>query len=104
MKLTKICTIVILCLTLFTISASAQKIMISGTVKDKTGEPVIGASVVEKGTANGVMTDIDGKYTINVNGTKTIRFSSVGMKTVEKSVTEKSIINGVRNMRVFSCL
>jgi len=95
MKLTKICTIVILCLTLFTISASAQKIMISGTVKDKTGEPVIGASVVEKGTANGVMTDIDGKYTINVNGTKTIRFSSVGMKTVEKSVTEKSIINVV---------
>ncbi len=43
--------------------AMAQNI--TGTVKDHLGEPVIGASVLEKGTGNGTITDFDGKFTLN---------------------------------------
>ena len=45
---------------------SAQNITVKGTVKDNIGEPVIGASVVQKGTSNGIVTDIDGNFTLNV--------------------------------------
>lgn len=41
---------------------SAQQFTVRGTVKDATGEPVIGANVMVKGTSNGTITDIDGKY------------------------------------------
>ena len=45
------------------LGVSAQNVTVKGTVKDKTGETVIGASVVEKGnTTNGTITDIDGNY------------------------------------------
>ena len=50
--------------------------------------PVIGVSVVEKGTTNGVITDIDGNYSITVSKSPaTLQFSYVGMKTVEKLFT-----------------
>ena len=50
------------------VPASAQDAVmnISGTVFDQSGEPVIGATVMEKGTANGTATDIDGNFTIKV--------------------------------------
>ncbi|MBR7055195.1 MAG: carboxypeptidase-like regulatory domain-containing protein, partial [Prevotella sp.] len=58
---------------------SAQTI--KGTVTDTSGEPVIGATVMETGTQNGVVTDIDGNFTLqNVKG-KTITISYIGMKT-----------------------
>lgn len=79
--------------TAITLSISAQNITITGTVKDKNGEPVIGASVVEKGTTNGSMTDIDGKYTLKVSGTIPIKFSSVGLKSKEISVKGRSVID-----------
>lgn len=41
---------------------------ITGTVKDNLGEPVIGASVVEKGTGNGVVTNLEGKFTLKASG------------------------------------
>ena len=63
-------------------------------VKDKTGETVIGASVVEKGnTSNGTITDIDGNYTISVPANATIVFSYVGMTTQEASVKGKTQID-----------
>ena len=40
--------------------------VVSGVITDELGEPVIGATVLEAGTTNGVITDIDGKYTINI--------------------------------------
>ena len=53
--------------------------------------PVIGVSVVEKGTANGVITDIDGNYSITVSKSPaTLQYSYVGMKTVEKLFTAES--------------
>ncbi len=43
-----------------------QAVAITGVVKDKDGEPIIGANILEKGTTNGVITDLDGKYTLRV--------------------------------------
>ena len=45
----------------------AQKITVHGYVDDETGEPLIGATVMEKGTTNGTATDIDGNFTLNVD-------------------------------------
>lgn len=47
-------------------SLQADKFKVSGIVKDATGEPVIGASVVEKGTTNGTVTDLDGNFNLTV--------------------------------------
>lgn len=49
---------------LLPISLFAQQIAVQGVVKDQTGETVIGASVMEKGTTNGTITDIDGRFFI----------------------------------------
>lgn len=60
---------------------------VSGLVTDKSGEPLIGVNVVEKGTTNGVITDFDGKFTLNVAKGKTLIFSYVGYETKEVAVT-----------------
>ena len=73
------------------IEASAQSKTISGTVLDKTGESVIGASVVVKGTTNGSITDFEGKFTIsNVPDNGTIQVSFVGYKTLDIPVKGQS--------------
>lgn len=67
----------------------AQTRNISGTVVDGMGEPVIGASVVVKGTTIGVSTDVEGKFTINVPTDKNVLvFSLIGMTAVEKTATD----------------
>ena len=67
------------------VSASAQDMVmnISGTVFDQTGEPVIGATVMEKGTSNGTSTDIDGKFSLKVKRGATLVISYVGCETSE---------------------
>lgn len=76
-----------------TIGVSAQNKTVSGTVTDSFG-PVIGASVLVKGTTNGVITDMDGKFTLqNVPSNGTLQVSFVGYKTQDVSVAGKSIIN-----------
>ncbi|HMM03943.1 MULTISPECIES: SusC/RagA family TonB-linked outer membrane protein [unclassified Dysgonomonas] len=55
---------------------------VTGTVKDNLG-PIIGASVVEKGTTNGIMTDTDGKFSLNVQPGTTLVISYIGYKTQE---------------------
>lgn len=62
----------------FSLSAFAQDLTVTGTVYDETGEPLIGASVQPKGTNVGVMTDIDGNYTIKVASNATLNFSYIG--------------------------
>ena len=64
-------------------SAVAQTGKVSGVVKDTNGEPLIGASVLVKGTSNGVSTDIDGKFTLNCAPDATLVISYVGYKTKE---------------------
>ncbi len=67
---------------------------VSGTVTDNVG-PVIGASVMEKGTSNGAITDLDGNYTITVRPGATLVFSSIGYATQEIAVGSQSVINVV---------
>lgn len=59
-------------------SLQADKFKVSGIVKDATGEPVIGASVVEKGTTNGTVTDLDGNFNLSVASNSTIVISFIG--------------------------
>lgn len=83
-----------LLVTLISLSVSAQNVTVTGTVKDKTGESVIGASVVEKGnTGNGTITDIDGNYSLSVPSNATLVFSYVGMTTQEIHVKGQTTIN-----------
>ena len=56
---------------------------IKGTVVDGTGEPVIGATVMEKGTSNGTVTDFDGNFTIKVNDGAILTISYIGYQTME---------------------
>ena len=69
--------------------------VIKGNVTDNTGEPIIGASVVEDGNANnGGVTDIDGNFTVTLKGnSKKLKISYVGMKPQVVNVSGKSVIN-----------
>ncbi|MGM9740705.1 MAG: SusC/RagA family TonB-linked outer membrane protein [Candidatus Cryptobacteroides sp.] len=67
---------------------------ISGTVKDDSGEPLVGVSVFVENTTVGVSTDLDGSYSINVNeNAKTLIFSCIGFNTQKIAITDKSVIN-----------
>ena len=77
-------TILTLVLGLFlSVGAYAQNITVKGTVTDATGEPVIGANVLEKGTTNGVITDIDGNFQLQTSRGAILQVSFVGFLTAE---------------------
>ena len=83
-----------LLVTMISLGVSAQNVTVKGTVKDKAGETVIGASVVQKGnTGNGTITDIDGNYSLNVPSNSTLIFSYVGMTTQEIAVKGQKTID-----------
>lgn len=63
------------------VQAVQQKQSVSGVVKDATGEPVIGASIVEKGTTNGTITDFDGNFSLEVANGATLVISFIGYQT-----------------------
>ena len=67
--------------TLLPMIASAQKLKVTGEVVDDQNSPVIGASVFEKGTTNGAVTDLDGHFTIQVEKGATLQFSYIGYVT-----------------------
>lgn len=73
---------------------SAQQFTVRGTVKDATGEPVIGANVMVKGTSNGTITDIDGKYSVSdVNSSSVLVFTFIGYKNEEMACKGQHEIN-----------
>lgn len=79
--------------------ATAQEKEVSGTVASSSDKmPLIGVSVVVKGTNRGTATDFDGKYSIKVNENETLEFSSVGFQTVQKKITGggKSLIINIQ--------
>lgn len=82
---------IIICLAL-SYGALAQT-NVSGTVVDETGQPLPGVTVLEKGTANGAITDIDGKYTVSVGEDATLVFSFIGYRTVEVAVNGRSVVD-----------
>lgn len=72
----------------------AQSLTVTGLVTDaSTGEPVPFASIVEKGTMNGISSDIDGQYSITVQSGAVLVFSSIGYNDREISVDGKAVIN-----------
>jgi len=74
----------------------AQKVTVTGTVTSKEdGLPIIGASILEKGTTNGTITNYNGIYTISVPLGATLVFSYVGMEKVERKVTSADRIDVV---------
>lgn len=88
MLLTIICAITTLCI-------SAQNIPVSGTVLDENGDPIIGASVIVKGTSNGAATDINGEFSLkNVSPNATLGISYVGYTSQDVKV------NGQKNITV----
>ena len=80
---------------LFIGSLYAQEYEVTGKVTDVFNEPLLGASVLIKGTTQGVTTDFDGKYTIKVKNGDILEFSFIGMKIKQVKVSGQKIINVV---------
>lgn len=70
-----------------------KKITITGLLTDENGDPIIGASVLEKGTKNGVISNLDGRYTITVPSNAVLIFSYIGYSNEEKAVKNETTIN-----------
>ena len=83
----------LVCLVLSGTTVFAQEKTVTGVVTDSFNEPLIGASIVVQGTTNGVITDLDGKYSIKVTPGATLQFSYVGMEKQSIKVGNQSIIN-----------
>lgn len=70
------------------------QVKVSGVVMDQSANlPLIGCNVVEKGTTNGTVTDLDGNYALEVSDDAILQFSFLGMTTVEEPVNGRSVIN-----------
>ena len=70
-----------------------QAVRITGKVTDENGEPVIGASVVVKGTSTGTVTNLEGNYSITVAKGQTLEFSFIGMKPIAVKIADKKVVN-----------
>lgn len=73
--------------------SSAAFSQVTGVVTDGAGGPLIGASVLIKGSSEGTITDFDGSYSINANADATLVFSYIGYTDLEESVGARSIVN-----------
>ncbi len=87
---------VMACVFFISMPVLAQTQNISGTIKDVLGEPIIGASILVENTQNGVISDVDGDYTLlNVPNNATLSISYIGMLTQKIKVNGRTIINAV---------
>jgi TonB-linked SusC/RagA family outer membrane protein len=78
---------------LLPVSVYGQQFTVSGTVKDSLNVPLIGVTVVQKGTTNGMMTDVNGKYSLTVPDQSTLVFSMIGFKAREVQVNGNAVID-----------
>lgn len=93
-KMKNMRALLLMLLAMVTLSVSAQNVTLTGTVTDSTGEPIIGASVLEKGTPNnGTITNLDGEFSLKVAPNATVVISYIGMKSQEIAVNGKSRID-----------
>jgi TonB-linked SusC/RagA family outer membrane protein len=96
-KAKKISFVMLLLLGLFSnfdLNAQNKTTTISGIVKDESGLSIPGVNVVEKGTKNSTSTDIDGKFTLRVSGSKSeLTFSFIGFETQTQTVGQKTTLN-----------
>ncbi|WP_080905549.1 TonB-dependent receptor [Parabacteroides sp. Marseille-P3160] len=77
------------------INQQQQSIRITGVVKDQRGEAIIGASVTEKGTSNGIISDMDGKFSLTVQPNSTVEISYIGYLTQTFVVKDDTPLNVV---------
>ena len=82
----KIITCLAMLITGLPLMAQENEITVTGKVTDQTGLPVIGASIIESGTQNGAITDLDGNYTLEVEEGATLTVSSIGFKDSQITV------------------
>ena len=71
---------------------SAQSLRVKGTVSDLNGQPVIGAGIVEKGTTNGVVSDLDGSFALTVQPGAILSVSCIGYVTVEEPAAAQVLV------------
>ena len=90
----KLCVAIAMLLTL-ALPALAQKVTVTGTVVDELGEPLIGATVMEKGTSTGTATDLDGNFQLSVNPDGTLVVSYIGYDAVEVPINGQTHFNVV---------
>ncbi|MCB0632117.1 MAG: carboxypeptidase-like regulatory domain-containing protein [Lewinella sp.] len=84
----------VLALVVFACGFAIAQRTISGTITDTGGEPLIGASILVKGTTSGTVTDIDGKYTLSVpDGSTTLVVSYTGFSTQEVEIGAQSVVD-----------
>ena len=83
----------LLLLCLIPLCSIAQNIMVKGIGKDNFGEPVIGANVTEKGTTNGMITDLDGNFSLTVQKNATLVISYIGYVTQEIAIKGNTNLN-----------
>ncbi len=82
--------VLMLCASTFAFAQHSVK----GTVVDNSGLPIIGLSVIEVGTSNGAITDVDGNYAITVSGgAASLEFNALGYSTVTEQVNNRAVIN-----------
>lgn len=85
--------ITFLCL-LCIVQAYSQSFTISGTITDReSNEPLIGAGILVKGVGRGTITDMDGKYSLEVKRGETLVFSYVGYQSTEIAITNQRTLN-----------
>ena len=75
------------------LSVNAQNISVKGSVKDVNGEPLIGVNVLQAGTTNGIITDFDGNFELNVPADASLTFSFIGYKTQTVAVKGRKSIS-----------
>ena len=86
--------LLMLSIIVFSIGIITAQSNVSGKVLDEQGTPMVSATVLVKGTTAGMVTDIDGNYSLEVpQGATTLIFSFVGFKTIEESIGNRSVIN-----------
>lgn len=91
--------LLVMTLTTASLSAWAQDVIVSGTVKDATGEPVIGASVVQKGTSNGAVTDLDGHFSFKAPQNSPLVISYIGYASQEVKASDDLVIELKENAK-----
>ncbi len=85
-----------LCILMVVSSGLFAQNIVTGSVKDDTGQTLPGVSVVVKGTTTGTVTDIDGKFSLSAPANATLSFSFVGMKTKEVAIGAQRRIDGFK--------
>lgn len=74
----------------FSVSVAAQKMVVKGNILDKDNQPIIGANILEKGTSNGTISDLEGNFTLSITNPKTtLVVTYIGYKNVEMPASAK---------------